>query len=92
MRPLQAHCHRGLGILYAKTGQAEQARAALSAAIDAVPGHGHDLLAAPGGGDADTGGEVVRAYGHAGRGACLPGSTRRWNLLLKIPLSCPPCA
>jgi tetratricopeptide (TPR) repeat protein len=34
MRPLQAHCHRGLGTLYAKTGQREQTRAALSAAID----------------------------------------------------------
>jgi hypothetical protein len=34
MRPLVAHCHRGLGTLYAKTGQREQARAALSAAID----------------------------------------------------------
>jgi tetratricopeptide (TPR) repeat protein len=34
MRPLQAHCHRGLGTLYAKSGQPEQARAALSAAID----------------------------------------------------------
>ena len=33
MRPLQAHCHRGLGTLYAKTGQQEQARAALSTAI-----------------------------------------------------------
>jgi tetratricopeptide (TPR) repeat protein len=33
MCPLQAHCHRGLGTLYAKTGQAEQARAALAAAI-----------------------------------------------------------
>ena len=33
MRPLQAHCHRGLGTLYAKTGQAEQARVELSAAI-----------------------------------------------------------
>ena len=33
MRPLEAHCHRGLGTLYAKTGQAEQARAALSAAL-----------------------------------------------------------
>jgi Flp pilus assembly protein TadD len=33
MRPLQAHCHRGLGILYAKTGQAEQARVALSTAL-----------------------------------------------------------
>ena len=34
MRPLQAHCHRGLGTLYAKTGQREQARAALSTAIE----------------------------------------------------------
>jgi tetratricopeptide (TPR) repeat protein len=34
MRPLQAHCHRGLGTLYAKIGQREQARAELSAAID----------------------------------------------------------
>ncbi len=33
MRPLQAHCHRGLGTLYATTGQAEQARAALSTAM-----------------------------------------------------------
>jgi tetratricopeptide (TPR) repeat protein len=34
MRPLQAHCHRGLGILYATTRQREQARAELSIAID----------------------------------------------------------
>jgi tetratricopeptide (TPR) repeat protein len=33
MRPLQAHCHRGLGTLYAKTGQWEQARTELAAAI-----------------------------------------------------------
>ena len=33
MRPLQAHCHRGLGTLYAATGQQQQARAALSTAI-----------------------------------------------------------
>jgi class 3 adenylate cyclase/tetratricopeptide (TPR) repeat protein len=33
MRPLQAHCHRGLGTLYATTGQRQQARAALSAAL-----------------------------------------------------------
>jgi tetratricopeptide (TPR) repeat protein len=33
MRPLQAHCHRGLGTLYARQGQQEQARTALSAAI-----------------------------------------------------------
>jgi tetratricopeptide (TPR) repeat protein len=34
MRPLQAHCHRGLGTLYAMTGPVEQARAALSTAIN----------------------------------------------------------
>jgi tetratricopeptide (TPR) repeat protein len=34
MRPLQAHCHRGLGTLYARTGQRQQAQAELSAAID----------------------------------------------------------
>ena len=33
MRPLQAHCHFGLGTLYAKLGQPEQARVELSAAI-----------------------------------------------------------
>jgi tetratricopeptide (TPR) repeat protein len=34
MCPLQAHCHRGLGTLYAATGQREQARIALSTAIE----------------------------------------------------------
>jgi tetratricopeptide (TPR) repeat protein len=34
MRPLQAHCHRGLGMLYAKTHQREQALAELSTAIE----------------------------------------------------------
>jgi tetratricopeptide (TPR) repeat protein len=34
MRPLQAHCHRGLGMLYATTGQTEQAHAALSIAME----------------------------------------------------------
>jgi class 3 adenylate cyclase/tetratricopeptide (TPR) repeat protein len=34
MRPLQTHCHLGLGTLYAKTGQSEQARAELAAAIN----------------------------------------------------------
>jgi class 3 adenylate cyclase/tetratricopeptide (TPR) repeat protein len=33
MRPLQAHCHRGLGTLYVKLGRREQACAELSAAI-----------------------------------------------------------
>jgi len=34
MRPLQAHCHHGLGTLYARSGQREQARAELAIAID----------------------------------------------------------
>ena len=34
MRPLQAHCHRGLGILYGTLGQQEPARAELSLAIE----------------------------------------------------------
>ena len=34
MRPLQAHCHLGLGTLYTKTGQREQTRADLSTALD----------------------------------------------------------
>ncbi len=33
MRPLEAHCHRGLGTLYSQTGQSEQARVELSTAI-----------------------------------------------------------
>ena len=33
MRPLQGHCHRGLGTLYATTGQTDQARADLSTAM-----------------------------------------------------------
>jgi tetratricopeptide (TPR) repeat protein len=34
MRPLAAHCHRGLGTLYATLGRHEQARSELSTAID----------------------------------------------------------
>jgi len=34
MRPLVAHCHRGLGTVYAKTGQQEQTRTELASAID----------------------------------------------------------
>ena len=34
MRPLVAHCHHGLGTLYATSGQREQARTALSTAIE----------------------------------------------------------
>ena len=34
MRPLQAHCHLGLGTLYATTGQRQQAQAALATASE----------------------------------------------------------
>ena len=33
MRPLQARCHLGIGVLYHRTGRAEGARAALLTAI-----------------------------------------------------------
>jgi hypothetical protein len=33
MRPLQAHCHLGLGTLYIRVEQREQARAEISTAI-----------------------------------------------------------
>ena len=33
MRPLQAHCHLGLGTLYAQVGRSEQACAQLSTTI-----------------------------------------------------------
>jgi len=33
MHPLQAHCHHGLGALYAQTGRWDEAHAALAAAI-----------------------------------------------------------
>ena len=34
MRPLQAHCHLGLGKIYRRTGRSNEARAALNVAID----------------------------------------------------------
>jgi hypothetical protein len=34
MRPLQAHCHRGLGTLYATISQQEQARVEISTTIE----------------------------------------------------------
>ena len=34
MRPLVAHCHLGFGTLYGRVGRAQQARAALSTAIE----------------------------------------------------------
>ena len=48
MRPLQAHCHHGLGTLYNKTGYAALARGALLYRHRDVLRHGHDLLAAAG--------------------------------------------
>jgi tetratricopeptide (TPR) repeat protein len=38
MRPLVAHCHRGLGTLYAAIGQREQARAELATAVEMYRG------------------------------------------------------
>ena len=34
MRPLAAHCHKGLGSLYQKTGREKEARAELNEAVE----------------------------------------------------------
>src|SRR5207249_4238916 len=52
MRPLQAHCHHGLGTLYLKTGRLELARAELTRCRRIVSRYGHAFLAAPSRGDA----------------------------------------
>ena len=62
MRPLQAHCHLGLGTLYATTGQRQQARAELSTAIELYRAMDDDLLAAPGGGGAGAGGGAMMDF------------------------------
>ncbi len=50
MRPLLAHCHHGLGTLYATTRPAGAGPCRTVHRHRAVPRHGDDLLAAPGGG------------------------------------------
>ena len=52
MRPLQAHCHHGLGTLC--TGRTAGAGAGQTLCRhDAVPRYGHDLLDTPGGDSPD---------------------------------------
>jgi hypothetical protein len=43
MRPLMAHCHLGLGTLYSRIGQREQARTALSTAMTLLQSMGMSL-------------------------------------------------
>ena len=62
MRPLQAHCHRGLGTLYATTGQREQARTALSTAIEMYRAMDDDLLAPRDRGGTGAGGGTVMDF------------------------------
>jgi hypothetical protein len=62
MRPLVAHCHQGLGTLYAMTGQREQARAELSIAIELYKAMGMTFLVAPGGDGTGAGGEAVMDF------------------------------
>ena len=62
MRPLQAHCHRGLGTLYAKIGQQEQARAELSTAIELYRAMDMTFWLPAGGGGAGAGGGAVMDY------------------------------
>ena len=50
MRPLAAHCHLGLGKLYARSGPAREGADAPHHRDDAVPRDGHAVLAGAGGG------------------------------------------
>jgi tetratricopeptide (TPR) repeat protein len=61
MRPLQAHCHRGLGTLYVKIGQWEQAPRCTVHGYGPIPRHAYDLLAAPSRGSTGTGGRALRS-------------------------------
>ena len=54
MRPLQAHCHLGLGRLYPQTGRRPGPHRP-GRRHRPVPRHGYDLLAAPGRSRAGTG-------------------------------------
>ena len=62
MRPLQAHCHRGLGTLYARTGQREQARTELSTAIELYRAMDMTFWLPAGGGGAGAGGGAVMDF------------------------------
>ena len=61
MRPLQAHCHHGLGTLYATDRPARAGPRRTVRRHDAVPRYGHDLLATPGGDSTGTGGRALRS-------------------------------
>ena len=62
MRPLQAHCHRGLGHLVCQDRPAGAGPHRTVHRHRAVPRHGHDVLAAPGGGGAGAGGGAVMDF------------------------------
>ena len=59
MRPLQAHCHLGLGALYVQTDRPEPARAELTTAIALYRAMEMTFLAAAGRGGPGTGRELA---------------------------------
>jgi hypothetical protein len=80
MRPLVAHCHQALGTLYRKVGPAGTGPRGTGDGPGAVPRHGDDLLAAPGGGGAGTDGMIrcLRECGGTAEGAVArPDGTQR---------------
>ena len=82
MRPLQAHCHRGLGVLYVKRGQATAGTRGTHDCHEPVPSYGYDLLAAPGGGSPDAGGGMRKRGGKASNSPALACKGRAKSLSL----------
>ena len=70
--PLQAHCHHGLGMLYARDRPAGAGPCCSVHRDQSLPCHGHDLLATPGGGGADRGGGALITRVDRSIGARLP--------------------
>ena len=68
MRPLVAHCHLGLGTLYAQIGRSEQAYAQLSTAITLYRAMDMTFWLPPGRGGAGAGGLGQEASRVPGRG------------------------
>ena len=85
MRPLVAHCHLGLGKLYRRTGQREEAQRAPHHRDDDVPRDGHAVLAGAGGSGTEGTGVIRSVTRRSFLAASLADSPRRSPLRRSRP-------